>query len=207
MAFNILPRDEQYFVLFETAARNITEGALCLQDLAHHYTDVEAKADRIRAIEQAGDEMTFQVISRLGRSFVTPLGREDIFAIARALDDVVDYIDSAAARLSTYAVDEPTPAAREFTNMIVQQCQDLERLMALLHRKDIDQIREPKMAINRVESEADMLLRRNVALLFTSGADALTVIKWKEIYETLEEVTDRLERLANLVEGIIVKNT
>lgn len=207
MAFNILPRDQQYFVLFEEAARNITEGALCLQDLVHHFSDVEAKADRIRAIEQAGDDLTFQVISRLGKSFVTPIEREDIFAIARCLDDVVDYIDAAAARLSTYAIAEPTPAAREFTDLIVGQCRDLERLMATLHRKDIDQIREPKMAINRLESDADMLLRRSIAKLFTSGHDPLTVIKWKEIYETLEEVTDRLEGLANLIEGIIVKNT
>lgn len=207
MAFNFLPRDEQYFVLFEDAARNITEGALVLQDLVRNFTDVEAKADRIRAIEQAGDELTFRVISRLGKSFVTPIEREDIFAIARHLDDVVDFIDASAARLSTYAIEMPTPAAGEFTDLILRAAQDLERLMALLHRKDIDQIREPKMAINRVESEADKLLRRVVAELFTSGVDALTVIKWKEIYETLEEVTDRLEALANLVEGIIVKNT
>lgn len=207
MAFNFLPRDEQYFVLFEDAARNITEGALVLQDLVRSFTDVEAKADRIRAIEQAGDELTFRVISRLGKSFVTPIEREDIFAIARHLDDVVDFIDASAARLSTYAIEKPTPAAGEFADLILRAAQDLERLMALLHRKDVDQIREPKMAINRVESEADKLLRRVVAELFTSGVDALTVIKWKEIYETLEEVTDRLEALANLVEGIIVKNT
>jgi uncharacterized protein len=207
VAFNFLPRDEQYFSLFEEAARNITEGALMLQDMVRNFTDLEAKAARIRAIEEAGDQITFQIISRLGKSFITPIEREDIFAIARSLDDVVDFIDASAARLSTYAIDKPTPAAEQFADLIVKAARDQERLMALLHHKDIDSIRQPKMAINRVESEADKLLRTVVAELFTSGADALTVIKWKEIYETLEEVTDKFESLANLVEGIIVKNT
>lgn len=207
MAFNVLPRDVQYFVLFETAARNLTEGARLLQDLVYDFTDAEVKADRIRAVEQAGDELTFQVISRLGKSFVTPIEREDIFAIARSLDSVVDFIDASSARLVSYNIGQTTPAAREFADLIVRAALDLERLMAVLHRKDIDAIREPKMAINRVESEADKVLRRVVSELFASGADVLTVIKWKEIYETLEEVTDRLESLANLIEGIIVKNT
>ncbi|HWI52081.1 MAG TPA: DUF47 family protein [Symbiobacteriaceae bacterium] len=207
MAFNFLPRDEQYFVLFEAAARNITEGALILQEMTANFTDLEAKADRIRAVEQAGDELTYQVISRLGKSFVTPLEREDIFTVARSLDNVLDSIDTAAARLSTYAISQPTPEACEFADLIVRGAQDLERLMSLFHTKDVDQIRDPKRAINRVESEADKLHRLVVADLFTSGRDVLTVIKWKEIYETLEEVTDRLESLANLVEGVIVKNT
>jgi len=207
VAFNFLPRDEQYFVLFSAAARNITQGAVILKDLVDNFTDVEAKADRIRAVEEAGDEVTFQIISRLGKSFITPIEREDIFAIARHLDDIVDFIDASGARLATYAVDQPTPICRTMADLILKSAQDLEQLMALLHKKDIDEIRQPKMAINRYESQADKLLRSAMADLFTSGVDALTVIKWKEIYETLEEVTDRFESLANLVEGIIVKNT
>lgn len=207
MAFNFLPRDEQYFVLFEEAARNITESALVLQDLVDHFTEVEEKAARIRAFEERGDEITFQIISRLGKSFITPIEREDIFAITRELDDIVDLIDASAARLATYAIDQPTDASREFARLIVLGSQELEKVLALLHKKDVDQIRLPKMAVNKVEAEADRLLRRVVAGLFTSGQDPLTVIKWKEIYETLEEVTDRQEGLANLIEGIIVKNT
>lgn len=207
MAFNFLPRNEQFFALFDEAGRNTTEAALILQEMVRDFTDLEAKATRIRAVEEAGDQITFQIISRLGRSFITPIEREDIFAIARHLDDVVDFIDASAARLATYAIDQPTPACVEFVELIVKASQEQERLLALLHKKDIDQIRQPKMAINRFESDADKLLRRVVAQLFTSGTDALTVIKWKEIYETLEEVTDRFESLANLIEGIIVKNT
>jgi uncharacterized protein Yka (UPF0111/DUF47 family) len=207
VAFNFLPRDEQYFVLFESAARNITAGAEILQDMILHFTDVEAKADRVRAVEQAGDEITFQIISRLGKSFITPIEREDIFAIARRLDDIVDFMDGSAARLASYAIEKPTPAAAEFARLILQSARDLEVFMSQLHRKDVDQIRQPKMAINRYEAEADRLLRRTVAELFTGGADALTVMKWKEIYETLEEVTDRFESLVNVIEGIIVKNT
>ncbi len=207
MAFNFLPRDEQYFVLFEEAARNITESALLLQDLVQNFTDAEEKAARIRALEERGDEITFQIISRLGKSFITPIEREDIFSIARELDDIVDLIDASAARLATYAIEVPTDAAKEFAGLIVRGSRELEKVLALLHKKDISQIRLPKMAVNKVESDADRLLRKVVAGLFTGGQDALTVIKWKEIYETLEEVTDRQEGLANLIEGIIVKNT
>jgi hypothetical protein len=207
MAFHFLPRGEQYFQLFETAAENIVQAALALDDLVRNFTGVEAKAARIREIENQGDQITFQIITRLGKSIVTPIEREDILAIARHLDDIVDFIDASASRLEMYAVEQTTDVAVEFTEMIVQGAQELVKLMAHLHEKDVEQIRLPKVAINRLESDGDKLLRRAVAGLFTSGQDALTVIKWKEIYETLEEVTDRLESVANLIEGIIIKNT
>lgn len=207
MAFNFLPKDEQYFILFEEAARNITQGSLLLQDLVRDFRQIDEKADRIKAIEEKGDEITFQIISRLGKSFITPIEREDIFAIARQLDNIIDFIEAAAARLVGYAIGEPTEASRQFAELIVASAKDLERMMALLHKKDVEHIRSPKIAINKYESEGDKLLRRVVADLFTGGYDPLTVIKWKEIYEVLEEVTDRFEGLANLVEGIIVKNT
>lgn len=207
VAFNFLPKNEQYFALFEEAARNITRGALALQDLITEFHHIDDKAAQIKAIEEQGDEITFQIISRLGKSFVTPIEREDIFAIARQLDNIIDYIEAAAARLVGYAIEEPTEPSRQFAELIVASARDLERMMALLHRKDVEQIRSPKIAINKYESEGDKLLRRVVGDLFTGGHDPLTVIKWKEIYEVLEEVTDRFEGLANLIEGIIVKNT
>lgn len=207
LGFSFLPRDEQYFVLFEEAARNITASARALDEMVRSFTEVEEKAARIRALEERGDEITFQVISRLGRSFITPIEREDIVAIARSMDDIVDMIDASSARLASYAIDQPTEGAVAFAQLIVEGSVELEKMLSLLHRKNIDQIRLPKMAVNRAESDADRLLRRLIAGLFTSGHDALTVIKWKEIYETMEEVTDKQESLANLIEGIIVKNT
>jgi len=207
LSFSILPRDEQYFMLFQDAAQNMTESARALEDLVRNFTAVEEKADRIRALEARGDEVTFQLISRLRRAFVTPFEREDIIAIARAMDDVVDMIEASAARLASYAVERPTEGALAFADMIVAASLEIEKIMDRLHRRRVDEIRLPKMAVNRVEAEADGLLRRMVAGLFTGGQDPLTVIKWKEIYETLEAVTDRQERLANLVEGIILKNS
>lgn len=207
MPFSFLPKDEQYFVLFEDAARNINQAALLLQDLVTNFTEVDEKSARIRAAEERGDEITFQIISRLSKSFITPIEREDIFAIARQLDDIVDFIDASSGRLTSYAIGQPTEASRQFADLIVRASIDLQKMMALLHKQDVDQVRRPKMAINKVESEGDKLLRSVVAELFSGGYDPLTVIKWKEIYETLEEVTDRFEGLANLIEGIIVKNT
>jgi uncharacterized protein Yka (UPF0111/DUF47 family) len=207
VAFNFLPRDEHYFVLFEEAAQNVTEGARTLLEQVTSNSDMEEKANRLRAIEEAGDEITFRVIARLGKSFITPIEREDILAIARHLDDIIDWIEAVGARLASYGIDQPTETAIQFARLILDAAQESERLIALLHRKNVEQIRLPKRAVNRVESEADQLLRRSLAGLFTGGYDALTVIKWKEIYEAFEEVTDRQEALANLVEGIILKNT
>lgn len=207
MIFGQMPREELFFTYFEEAARNVTECALLLQEIVDDFSDVEAKADRMRALEARGDEITVRIITRLGKSFITPIEREDILAIARGLDDIVDLIDATAARLAAYAIDKPTDEARAFVRLIVQSARDLEQMLSLLYLRDIDRIRLPKMAVNRAESEGDVLLRRVVAALFASGADALTVMKWKEIYEILEEVTDRQETLANLIEGVIVKNS
>lgn len=207
MFFGQMPREELFFTYFEEAARNVTECALLLQEIVDDFSDVEAKADRMRALEARGDEITVRIIARLGKSFVTPIEREDILAIARGLDDIVDLIDASAARLVAYAIDEPTDEARAFVRLIVQSARDLEQMLSLLYLRDIDRIRLPKMAVNRAESEGDVLLRRVIAALFASGRDALTVMKWKEIYEILEEVTDRQEDLANLIEGVIVKNS
>jgi uncharacterized protein len=207
MPFNFLPKEEQFFVLFEDAAHNIVEAARRLEALVGDFDQAEEKAAAIRNLEARGDEITFQVISLLGKAIVTPIEREDILQIARALDDIVDYIDASASRLVSYAIGEPTEASRQFAALIVAAATDLQKVMALLHRRDIRQIAVPKSAINRVESEADRLLRRVVAALFSGGHDPLYVIKWKEIYETMEEVTDRIENLANVIEGIIIKNT
>ncbi|HEY8346962.1 MAG TPA: DUF47 family protein [Symbiobacteriaceae bacterium] len=207
MAFNFLPREEQFFLLFEEAAGNVGEGAEVLHQLLSEFRDPGEAADRLRVIEERGDEITYQIIARLNRAIITPIEREDIFTIARRLDDVVDFLDAAVSRVVAYGVSETTPAARQFAELIRQAAGELKQLFALLHRRDHGQIRQPKAAINAVESEADRLLRQAVAELFAGGYDPLTVIKWKEIYETLEEITDRMEGLANLVEGVILKNT
>jgi uncharacterized protein Yka (UPF0111/DUF47 family) len=207
VAFNFLPKDEHYFVLFEEAAQNVTEGARTLLDLVTTPDAMEEKANRLRAIEEAGDEITFRVIARLGKSFITPIEREDILSIARHLDSVLDWMEAVAARLFVYGIEAPTETAVQFARLILTAAEETERILALLHKRNVEQIRLPKRAVNRVEAEADQLLRRSLAHLMTGGYDALTVIKWKEIYETFEEVTDRQEALANLVEGIILKNT
>lgn len=207
MAFNFLPREEQFFHLFEEAAGNITAGAESLHHLLSNFREASAAADRLRAIEARGDEITSQIIDRLNRAIITPIEREDIVAIAHQMDDILDFIDASASRIVFYAIDAPTPASQQFAELILQGARESERLLSLMHHRDMEQIRIPKAAVSAVESEADHLLRQVVAELFNCGADPLTVIKWKEIYETMEEVTDRMEGLANLVEGIILKNT
>lgn len=207
MVFHFLPRQDPFFLLFEEAAANIRQGAEYLQDLVEDFTDVDAKVERIRAVEERGDEIGHRVMDRLNKSFITPIDRQDILAITHSLDDAIDFIDAAASRLALYAVEQPTDASRQFARLILHSAEALVRLTAMLHRKDFAAMREPAALINHAENEGDRLLRSVVAGLFRSGSDPLTVMKWKEIYETLEEATDRFEQIAHLLQGVVVKNT
>lgn len=207
MAFSLIPKDEKFFALFEQSADNVRKGANLLAGMLDNFTDVAAKAAAVKAVEEAGDEYTYQIILKLNKTFITPIDREDILAIARGLDDIIDFIDASAARLASYNVVKVTPEAREFGRLLVRAGEHLVEIMRRMQHRNFDSIHEPTVAINRVENEGDQVLRRAIAGLFAGGHDPLDVIKWKEIYETLEEATDKFEELANLVEGVVVKNT
>lgn len=207
MVFQFLPRQDAFFQLFEQLAQVTRQAAEELVELLDHFDQVEERAARLHALEERSDELTHEIINRLHRTFITPIDRQDILAIARGLDLAVDFIDGAGSRLALYNVEAPTDAARQFARLILQGADALVRLTAMLHRKDFEAMREPAVQINHAESEGDRLLRAVVAGLFRSKQDPLTVMKWKEIYETLEEATDRLEAMAHLLQGVVVKNT
>lgn len=206
MVFSFLPRRDPFFQLFERQAVTIRAAAVLLLELVEDFRAVEAKAGQIHAVEEQGDELAHQVVDRLNRSFITPIDRQDILNITRGLDNALDFIDAVASRLALYNIDAPTDASRQFARLIVQAAEALVRLAGLLHRRDLAALREPVAQINHAENEGDKLLRAVVAGLFRGGNDPLTVMKWKEIYETMEEVTDRLEELAHLLQGVVVKN-
>lgn len=206
MVFQFLPRQDPFFLLFEEQAANIREGAALLLDLVEDFTNVEAKVERIHTVEERGDDLSHKVIHRLNKTFITPIDRQDILNITRGLDSAIDFVDAAASRLALYNIEATTDASRQFARLILHAAEALVRLTGLLHRKDFAAMREPAAQINHAENEGDKLLRAVVAGLFRGGTDPLTVMKWKEIYETMEEATDRLEELAHLLNGVIVKN-
>ncbi|HSE92491.1 MAG TPA: DUF47 family protein, partial [Methylomirabilota bacterium] len=199
-----IPREVRFFDYFEQQSQHILRAAELLHELVHHFADARAKMHAIKEIEHQGDQVTHEVVKRLHQTFITPLDREDIHALASRLDDVLDYIEASAERLLIYRIKEPTSACRALTDVIVQITRAVDHTVRCLRTRD-PRFHEHAVEVNRLENSADNLLRDSLAELFEQQGDPIEIIKWKEIYETLEVVTDRCEDVANVIEGIILK--
>jgi predicted phosphate transport protein (TIGR00153 family) len=202
--FSLIPREVRFFDLFDQQSQHIIRASLLLQEMVHNFADARAKANAIKEVEHQGDQVTHEIVRRLNTTFITPIDREDIHDLATHLDDVLDYIEAVAERLVVYRIKEPTSAARALTDVIVQQIQSMDRAIKCLRTMDPG-FHEHAVEVNRLENSADRLLRESLAALFEEQGDPIEVIKWKEIYETMETVTDRCEDVANVIEGIILK--
>jgi predicted phosphate transport protein (TIGR00153 family) len=202
--FSLVPREVRFFDLFEQQSQHIIRAAQLLRELVHNFADARAKAHAIKEVEHQGDQITHEVVRRLNTTFITPLDREDIHDLATRLDDVLDFIEAAAERLVVYRIKEPTSASRAMAEVIVQQTHAVDRAIKCLRTMDPG-FHEHAVEVNRLENAGDNLLRDSLAALFEEQADPIEVIKWKEIYETMETVTDRCEDVANVIEGIILK--
>jgi predicted phosphate transport protein (TIGR00153 family) len=202
--FNFLPKEVRFYDYFEQQSENILKAAALLDDLVRNFADARAKTHLIKEVEHAGDLITHEIVRKLNTTFITPLDREDIHSLATRLDDVLDYIEAAAERLVVYRIKEPTSACRAFTEVIVKTAEAMDRAIRCLRTMDPG-FHEHAVEVNRLENTADNLLRDSLAALFDEQGDPIEVIKWKEIYETMEIVTDRCEDVANVIEGIILK--
>ena len=205
MAWSIVPRQRKFFDLFERLASKVVEGALLLRGLMSDYTNVEAKILAIRAVEHDADIITHEVMDTLNKSFITPIEREDIRALAQYLDTVLDDIEGTANRFLLYAVEKPTPQALEMTNLICQATEQI--LKAVKELENLKQIHIFVVEINRLENMADNISREMIGKLFQEEKDVRELIRWKDIYEKLERCADRCEDVANTIEDIVVKNT
>jgi uncharacterized protein len=202
--FSLLPRDERFFEDFVGMAEELRGGARLLkQMLAVEPPDV-SKADEIKDIEHICDGRTRAIIDRLNRTFVTPLDREDIHALAISLDDVMDAIDAAAAVTRLYKITRVRAGARRLTEIIVDATDRLCEALAVLEKKQ--GVVELCARVDQLEREADRVHQDAIVALFDEEHDPIVVIKWKEILDFLENATDRCEDVANLLEGVIVKN-
>lgn len=204
VALRLLPREQIFFDLFNQTASNVLAAARRLQELLDDYHDVDRRAEEIKALEEEGDDLTHAIIERLNRTFVVPLDREDIFALAKQLDDVLDWIEASSARMAVYRIPHSTSEARELAHIIVSQCEAVAEAVSNLRR--LDRIEGAVHEINRLENLADRVQRDAIARLFIMAGDPIEVIKWKELYETLEEATDQCEHVAHLLQGIRAKN-
>ena len=204
--FNFLPKEEQYFSLFTRMTSYIYDAARALVEmLADKNGDYAEHVKRIKTIEHACDDLTHSVSMRLNKSFITPFDREDIYLLSGALDDIVDLIDDAARAMMMYDVHESTVHARRLADVILRMAVQLHEIVSLLSRPD--GITTRIVEIHRLENEGDDIYHTAIGELFRHTADPLMVIKWKEIYEKLEAAVDRCEHVANIVEGVIIKNT
>ncbi|MGE5246954.1 MAG: DUF47 domain-containing protein [Verrucomicrobiota bacterium] len=205
--FRIIPRDHEFFVLFQKASDNIVEGAERLKELLDQFDDLKERARKIEEVEHRGDTITHDIIKKLNTTFITPIDREDILALASSLDDVIDLIHGVATRLLVYKVGASTPHAKELGFLILKSVQELQKGIGHLPlAKGRDRVYEHCVEVNSLENEADRVCRDAIASLFDNETDPITIVKWKEIYETLELATDRCEDAANVLEGVALKN-
>lgn len=205
-----LPQDERFFQFFYDAASNAKDAAQLLVDLVRHFEDVERKVRRMADIERRGDEITHQVFNALNSTFVTPLDREDIRDLASKLDDFVDYIEEATRRMWLYHVAEPTELARLFARILSEQADLIAEAVPMLeHTKQRDNLMRHLVEINRLENEGDDLLDRAMSTLYEGIAEVPALIRamrWGELYQILEDATDRAEDVANTLEAIVLKH-
>jgi predicted phosphate transport protein (TIGR00153 family) len=204
--FGLIPKDEKFFQLFKEMTENIITGAKLLKDMLDNFENPAESQRKIKDIEHAGDSLTHQIIKRLNKTFITPLDREDIHSLASKLDDILDLIDASAQRVIMYNVDSIPPEAKSLGFIILQCCYAVDKAVAMLGKKTNEQIFDACVEINALENEADRVSREAISRLFDEEKDPIQLIKWKEIYETLERATDKCEDAANILESVVVKN-
>jgi len=205
--FSLIPRDMEFYDLFEQETANLVIAGEKLVDLFNNYENVEAKAKELKDLEHRGDVITHEIIARVHRTFVTPIDSEDITLLAHSLDDVMDFIEAAGRTAHLYRIAKPTERARELASIVAKvTCKLNEVMPQLRHHDKFKWILEQCVEINTLENEADDVQHAALAELFeVCRADACEVIKWRELYQHLEDATDRGEDVANVLEGVVLK--
>jgi predicted phosphate transport protein (TIGR00153 family) len=198
------PREREFFDLFEEAGANIVRAADLLERLFEQWPDGAELARDVLVCEQEGDRITHDIIQRLNSTFVTPIDREDIYALASALDDVVDFIEETADFLSLYRIEAPMDKATEMARILHQASRAVAGAIPRL--RTFKDIHHYTVEVNRLENDGDRVLREALASLFERGIDPMLVIRWKDIFERLEDGIDAAETVANILEGIVIKN-
>ena len=208
MLQKLMPKSDDFFSDFEAQVATVIEGAKLLKDLLDDFTDVPRKCQAIKDVEHRGDDITHRAFARLHTQFITPFDRSQIHRLLSRIDDVLDLADAASERLGLYDIDTVLPEARELCGVLVAQVQKMAEGVKALRtmKKDPNRILDACKEMNVLENQADSLTRRTMAKLFKRGNDPLTVMKWKEIIDLIEEATDRAEDVANVLEGVVLEH-
>jgi predicted phosphate transport protein (TIGR00153 family) len=204
----LLPHDASFFVLFEQQGKKTVEGCRAFLEMIEQPTGLDGRAKRVKQIEHECDEITHAVVEGLHKTFITPIDRNDIYTLITKMDDIMDFVEAAADRLALYEIPTMTKEVGDLARCLVQSAEHV--LGAVSSIRDLGKpngILQHCIEINRLENVADDLLRTALARLFREEKDPIAVIKWKEIYETLESATDRCEDVANIIEGVVLENS
>ena len=204
----LLPHDASFFTLFEAQGKKTVEGCRAFQQMVADPTALEGKAQRVKAIEHECDEITHAVVEALHKTFITPIDRNDIYRLITKMDDIMDLVEAAADRVALYEIPAMTKEVGDLARCLVSSAEHV--LGAVSSIRDLGKpngILQHCIEINRLENVADNILRSALARLFKEEKDPIAIIKWKEIYETLETATDRCEDVANIIEGVVLENS
>jgi uncharacterized protein len=201
----LIPKDVSFFAMFSDMADNLISGAQVLVNLFADFRDVEKSTIEVKRIEHVGDDMTHNILTKLNQTFITPFDREDMHRLASSLDDVLDFINSAADRITLYKITDPPRAAGELAKVILEQTQEIGR--AVSHLRKNGDVLGHCVEINRLENDADKISREAIARLFEHEKDPINLIKIKELIEVLEMATDKAEDVANVLETVVLKST
>jgi hypothetical protein len=202
---SLLPRDRTFFDLFIEAGKNTVHASRLLDRMMNSWPEDQGLTREVLLAEQEGDRITHDIVKRLNSTFVTPIDREDIYGLATQMDDVVDYTEEAADLLGLYKIEAPMAQAQALTEVLVAACEQLaEGLEHLPEFKDLDKY---WIEIHRLENDGDRISRDAVASLFSNGIDPMVVIRWKDMFAVLENAIDATETAAQIIEGIVIKNS
>ena len=204
MKWRLIPREEAFFESFVQMAVEIRQAATLFEEMVAPDEPIWDRVSRINDVEHRCDDLTREVLLRLHRTFVTPIDREDIHALALALDDVADAIDDCAKLMQLYRLDRIRPGVRELARILADQTKQVERAMEALRDKKV--VAGSTEEIDRLEHEGDVVYQQSIVVLFDHEKDPIQVIKWKELYGYLEAATDRCEDIGNVLDGIAVKH-
>jgi uncharacterized protein Yka (UPF0111/DUF47 family) len=198
-------RDRIYFDLFEQAGHNVLKSAKLLATLLDGYPDNRDLATDIRDCEHEGDRITHEILDRLNHTFEAPIDREDVLRLTSALDDIVDFIEEVADYLGLYKIEAPMDQAIKLAEVLKQSAAQIDEAIPRL--RGFNDISSHTVEINRLENEGDRIVREAIASLFDGGIDPMVVIRWKDLFERLEDAIDATEHVAHILEGIVIKNS
>jgi predicted phosphate transport protein (TIGR00153 family) len=200
------PKETDFYKIFEKAASNVTHAATLFVGIMEHFSNIEGWAKEVHELEQDGDVLTHDIIRKLNKTFITPIDREDIHALASRLDDILDLLWNAADRLTVFRLEESTKWGIIMSKDLLKTVEFVEKAIKELKGKNYSHIQEYCIEINKLENQLDREFKDALVHLFDEIKDPILIIKWKEIYEHLENASDRCEDVANILEAIVLKH-